>query len=83
MLERYYKNKFCFQRPIVEFSLENRSALKAREKRMEKSKEKNPLWKKEKKEATKKGKLAQTALYVLNIQCMYSVPLQEMIFKVW
>lgn len=34
------------QRPIVEFSLENRSVLKARDKRMEKSKEKNPLWKK-------------------------------------
>lgn len=34
------------QRPIVEFSLENRCVLKAREKRMEKSKEKNPLWKK-------------------------------------
>ncbi|KAK8751957.1 hypothetical protein OTU49_011293 [Cherax quadricarinatus] len=35
------------QRPIVEFSLENRSVLKARQKRMEKSKEKNPLWKKD------------------------------------
>lgn len=30
----------------MEFSLENRSVLKARDKRMEKSKEKNPLWKK-------------------------------------
>nr|XP_045583127.1 RNA-binding protein 28-like [Procambarus clarkii] len=35
------------QRPIVEFSLENRSVLQARQKRMEKSKEKNPLWKKD------------------------------------
>lgn len=34
------------QRPVVEFSLENRSVLKAREKRLEKSKEKNPLWRK-------------------------------------
>lgn len=42
------------QRPIVEFSLENRSVLKAREKRMEKSKEKNPLWKKNKEKKTAK-----------------------------
>jgi nucleolar protein 4 len=30
------------QRPIVEFSLENKKVLNAREKRLEKSKEKNP-----------------------------------------
>ena len=33
------------QRPIIEFSIENRSALNARQKRLEKSREKNPLWK--------------------------------------
>lgn len=33
------------QRPIVEFSIENRNALNARQKRLEKSREKNPLWK--------------------------------------
>ena len=33
------------QRPIVEFSIENRTALNARQKRLEKSREKNPLWK--------------------------------------
>lgn len=43
------------QRPIVEFSLENRLALKAREKRMEKSKEKNPLWKKNTASTSVKG----------------------------
>lgn len=32
----------------MEFSLENTAVLKAREKRMEKSREKNPLWKKSK-----------------------------------
>merc|ERR1711992_465527 len=37
------------RRPIVEFSIENRKALLARQKRMEKSKEKNPNFK------TKKG----------------------------
>ncbi|MPC86153.1 RNA-binding protein 28 [Portunus trituberculatus] len=46
------------QRPIVEFSLENRSVLKAREKRMEKSREKNPLWMKNAASASaKRGKL--------------------------
>ena len=33
------------QRPIVEFSVENKTALKAREKRLQKSREKNPTWK--------------------------------------
>ena len=33
------------QRPIVEFSIENRNALNARQKRLEKSREKNPTWK--------------------------------------
>merc|ERR1712106_953750 len=32
------------KRPIVEFSLENRTALKARENRQKKSIEKNPVW---------------------------------------
>ncbi|XP_042227447.1 RNA-binding protein 28-like [Homarus americanus] len=48
------------QRPIVEFSLENRSVLNARQKRVEKSREKNPLWKKDeqgtKHIASKKGR---------------------------
>ena len=35
------------QRPIVEFSIENRKALNARQKRLEKSKEKNPTFNKE------------------------------------
>ena len=30
------------QRPIIEFSIENRKALNARQKRLEKSREKNP-----------------------------------------
>ena len=33
------------QRPIVEFSIENKTALNARQKRLQKSREKNPLWK--------------------------------------
>ena len=33
------------QRPIIEFSVENRTALNARQKRLQKSREKNPLWK--------------------------------------
>lgn len=49
---------FILQRPIVEFSLENRCVLKAREKRLEKSREKNPLWnKKAASTAVKGGKL--------------------------
>merc|ERR1712242_547550 len=36
------------RRPIVEFSIENRKALLARQKRMEKSKEKNPNFKQNK-----------------------------------
>lgn len=35
------------QRPIIEFSIENRKALNARQKRLEKSKEKNPNFNKE------------------------------------
>merc|ERR1719328_390464 len=33
------------QRPIIEFSVENRTALNARQKRLQKSREKNPTWK--------------------------------------
>ncbi|XP_047478166.1 RNA-binding protein 28-like [Penaeus chinensis] len=50
-----------FKRPIVEFSVENRAILNAREKRMEKSREMNPTWKNSKKaqkknaEGKKKG----------------------------
>jgi len=33
------------QRPIIEFSIENKTALNARQKRLQKSREKNPLWK--------------------------------------
>ncbi|KAK7084737.1 hypothetical protein SK128_006182, partial [Halocaridina rubra] len=33
-------------RPVVEFSLENREALNARDKRQAKSREKNPTWNK-------------------------------------
>ena len=32
------------QRPIIEFSIENRKALNARQKRLEKSREKNPTF---------------------------------------
>jgi len=35
------------QRPIIEFSIENRKALNARQKRLEKSREKNPNFNKE------------------------------------
>ena len=35
------------QRPIVEFSIENRKALNARQKRLEKSREKNPNFNKD------------------------------------
>ena len=44
------------QRPIIEFSIENRTALNAREKRLQKSKEKNPLWKGNKNVETSVGK---------------------------
>lgn len=53
------------QRPVVEFSLENRSVLQARQKRMEKSREKNPLWKKgraAKANDTKKGNKTSVSL---------------------
>ena len=33
------------QRPIIEFSIENRKALNARQKRLNKSREKNPTFK--------------------------------------
>ena len=54
------------QRPIVEFSIENKKALNARQKRMEKSREKNPNFNKsgDKKRPTKSnqkfGKVAET-----------------------
>ncbi len=44
-------------RPIVEFSVENRTAVNARQKRLEKSKEKNPLFKgSSKPDSKEKGK---------------------------
>ena len=49
------------QRPIVEFSIENRKALLARQKRLEKSVEKNPLAQANKKKG-KKGKSCQPSL---------------------
>ena len=49
------------QRPIVEFSIENRKALLARQKRLEKSVEKNPLAQANKKKG-KKGKSGQPSL---------------------
>ncbi len=50
------------QRPIIEFSIENRKALNARQKRLEKSKEKNPNYNKENKakEQQKKVKKLDT-----------------------
>merc|ERR1719233_1492648 len=42
------------RRPIVEFSIENRKALLARQKRMEKSREKNPNYSKKQKSENKK-----------------------------
>ena len=45
------------RRPIVEFSIENRKALLARQKRLEKSKEKNPNFK------TKKGENAKLVTF--------------------
>lgn len=43
------------KRPIIEFSMENREVIRAREKRLEKSKEKNPTWNKGK-NVQQKGK---------------------------
>ena len=55
----------------MEFSLENRSVLKAREKRMEKSKEKNPLWKKKNASSTNiKGKLFHSYTSFVLILCL-------------
>jgi len=50
------------QRPIVEFSIENRKALLARQKRLEKSVEKNPLAQANNKKKGKKGKSGQPSL---------------------
>ena len=44
------------QRPIIEFSIENRKALNARQKRLEKSREKNPTFNKENVNESKVGK---------------------------
>ena len=41
------------QRPIIEFSIENRKALNARQKRLDKSREKNPTFKGNKVNLTK------------------------------
>ena len=50
------------QRPIVEFSIENRKALLARQKRLEKSVVKNPLAQANNKKKGKKGKSGQPSL---------------------
>lgn len=71
-LRKNYVENFISQRPIVEFSLENRLALKAREKRMEKSKEKNPLWKKNTASTSVKG----GKLFPLIVSARVSVKLQ-------
>merc|ERR1712156_528663 len=51
------------QRPIIEFSIENRKALNARQKRLEKSREKNPNFNKENTDGKSKGpkKLAKSS----------------------
>jgi len=49
------------RRPIVEFSIENRKALLARQKRMEKSREKNPNYSKNQKSENKKLETKNTS----------------------